>query len=239
MITSGAMKAIQCMNSIFMLRPAGSLRYLSAMRLGGVPIGVPIPPRLAATGIDIVKAMRPLPLAGKAAKTGVRKVSIKAAVAVFEMNIEKSPVISRNPKRTFSLLLPKGLIRLRANSVSSPDFDAAMARIKPARKSIMIGSAKDAIISSESSNSPTPSPLNIQKEFFDTVTHMIDMMLSEVAHAGIHSVSHERVAKTKIAMMRCCTTVNPSIPKQVVGKFHTMAVTTMITKSSQTFFIST
>jgi hypothetical protein len=160
-------------------------------------------------------------------------------VAVFEMNIEKSPVISRNPKRTFSLLLPKGLIRLRANSVSSPDFDAAMARIKPARKSIMIGSAKDAIISSESSNSPTPSPLNIQKEFFDTVTHMIDMMLSEVAHAGIHSVSHERVAKTKIAMMRCCTTVNPSIPKHVVGKFHTMAVTTMITKSSQTFFIST
>ena len=65
------------------------------------------------------------------------------------------------------------------------------------------------------------------------------MMLSEVAHAGIHSVSHERVAKTKIAMMRCCTTVNPSIPKHVVGKFHTMAVTTMITKSSQTFFIST
>ena len=66
MITSGAMKAIQCMKSIFISRPAGSLRYLSAMRLGGVPIGVPIPPRLAATGIDIVKAMRPLPLAGRA-----------------------------------------------------------------------------------------------------------------------------------------------------------------------------
>ena len=77
-------------------------------------IGVPIPPRLAAIGIDIVKAIRPLPLAGSAAKTGVRKVSINAAVAVFEMNIEKSPVISRKPKRTFSLLLPKGLIRLRA-----------------------------------------------------------------------------------------------------------------------------
>ena len=232
------MKAIQCMKSIFILRPAGSLRYLRAIRLGGVPIGVPIPPRLAAIGIDIVKAIRPLPLAGSAAKTGVRKVSINAAVAVFEMNIEKSPVISRNPKRTFSLLLPKGLIRLRAKSVSSPDFDAAIAKIKPARKSIIIGSAKEAMISFESSNSPIPSPLNTPKAFLDTVTHMIDMILSDVAHAGIHSVSHDKVANTKIAIMRCCTTVNPSMPKLLVGRFQMMAVTTTIAKSSQTFFIS-
>ena len=238
-ITSGAMNAIQCMKSIFMLRPAGSLRYLSAMRLGGVPIGVPIPPRLAAIGIDIVKAIRPLPLAGRAAKTGVRKVSIKAAVAVFEMNIEKSPVISRNPKRTFSLLFPKGLIRLRAKSVSSPDFEAAIAKINPARKSIIIGSAKDAMISFESSKSPTPSPLKTPKAFLDTVTHMIDMMLSEVAHAGIHSVSHDRVANTKIAMTRCCTMVNPSIPKALVGRFQTIVVTAIIASSCQTCFVST
>ena len=202
-ITNGVMNAIQWKTSIFMFKPAGSLRYFSAMRLGGVPIGVPIPPRFAATGIDRVKAIRPFPVAGKAAKTGVRKVSIKAAVAVFEMNIEKRPVIRRNPKRTFSLFLPKGVIRLRARSVSSPDLEAAIAKIKPAKKSIMIGSAKDAMISFESRRSPTPSCLKTPKAFFDTVTHMMVIMLRDVAHAGIHSVSHESVAKTKMAMMRC------------------------------------
>ena len=51
------------------------------MALGGVPIGVAIPPKLAAMGILIVSAVRPLPLAGSAAKTGVRKVSIIGAIA--------------------------------------------------------------------------------------------------------------------------------------------------------------
>ncbi len=94
----------------------------------------------------------------------------------------------------------------------------------------MIGSAKDAMISFESSNSPMPSLLKIPKAFFETVTHMIAMILSDVAHAGIHSVSHDRVANTKIAMMRCCTTVNPSMPKLLVGRFQIMAVTTMMAK---------
>jgi hypothetical protein len=154
------------------------------------------------------------------------------------MNMEKRPVMSKKPKSTFSLLFPKGLIRLRAKSVSRPDLDAAIAKIKPARKSIIIGSAKDAMISLESSKSPIPSLLKTPKAFLDTVTHMMAMILSEVAHAGIHSVSHASVAKTKIAMMRCCTTVNPSMPKALVGRFQTMVVTTKMAKSSQTFFIS-
>ena len=58
-----------------------------AIALGGVPIGVPIPPKFAAMGMDIVSAMRPLPFAGSAAKTGVRNVSIIAAVAVLLTNI--------------------------------------------------------------------------------------------------------------------------------------------------------
>ena len=209
------------------------------MRFGGVPIGVPIPPRLAATGMDIVRAIRPFPLAGNAAKTGARKVSIRAAVAVFDMNIENSPVMSRKPSSTFSLFCPKGLIRLRARSVSRPDLDAAIARTNPARKSMMMGSAKDAMISFESRRSPMPSLLKMPKAFFDTVTHMMVMILREVAQAGMHSVSHDKVANTKIAIMRCCTTVSPSMPKMSVGRFHTMAVTTRIARSSQTFFIST
>ena len=102
----------------------------------------------------------------------------------------------------------------------------------------MIGSAKDAMISFESSKSPIPSLLKIPKAFFDTVTHIIAIILSEVAHAGMHSVSHDKVAKTKIAMMRCCTTVSPSMPKVLVGRFQTMVVTTKMAKNCQTFFIS-
>lgn len=166
-------------------------------------MGVPKPPKFAATGIDKVNAIRPLPFAGSAANTGARKVSINAAVAVLEINIENNPVISRKPSKTFSLFFPNGRIRFRANKVSSPDLDAAIAMMKPARKSIMIGSANEAIISVESSNFPTLSPLNTPKAFFDTVTHIIAVRASDVAQAGIHSVSQERIAKTKIAITRC------------------------------------
>lgn len=119
------------------------------------------------------------------------------------MNIENRPVIMRNPNNTFSLLLPNGRIRFFASKVSSPDFDAAMARMNPARKSIMIGSANEAIISSESNSSPMSSPLKSLNEFWETVVHMIVMMESDVAHAGIHSVNQDNVANTKVAMMRC------------------------------------
>ena len=118
-------------------------------------------------------------------------------------------------------------------------MEAAIARMNPARNSMMIGSAKDAMISFESRSSPIPSLLKMPNAFFDTVTHMMVMIARDVAHAGIHSVSHERVANTKIAMMRCCTTVNPSMPKQLVGRFQIMVVTTRMPKNSQTFFIST
>ena len=87
-------------------------------------MGVPKPPKFAATGIDKVNAIRPLPFAGSAANTGARKVSINAAVAVLEINIENNPVIRRKPSKTFSLFFPNGRIRFRANKVSSPDLDA-------------------------------------------------------------------------------------------------------------------
>ena len=202
---------------------------------GGVPIGVPIPPKLAANGIDIVSAMRPFPFAGNDANTGARNVSIRAAVAVFEINIEKIPVMNRKPSSTFSLFFPKGRIIFLANSVSRPDFDAAMARIKPAKNNIIIGSANDAIISFDFNSSPIPSPLKNWNEFSDTVTHIIVIIANDVAHAGMHSVSQESVAKTKMAMMRCCTTVKPSISNTEMGRFQTMAVISTIPKSCHTF----
>ena len=189
------------------------MAYFNLLKIfGGVPIGVPIPPRLAAIGMLMVNATRPLPLAGRAAKTGVRKVSIMAAVAVLETNMEKRPVISKKPRSTFSLFVPKGRMRLRAKSTSSPDLVAAAASIKPPRKSMMVGSAKEAMMCLESISSPMFSPLKGINALSDTVRHIMVMMPSDVAQEGMHSVSHENVANTKIAMMRCWTMVRPSIP---------------------------
>ena len=64
------------------------------------------------------------------------------------------------------------------------------------------------------------------------------IIVSEVAHEGMASVSHDRVANTKMAITRCWITVRPSIQKLLVGRFQMMAVTMTIVRSSHTFFIS-
>src|SRR5574344_1339955 len=197
------MKADQSRNPILRLRPCGSLRYFRAMALGGVPIMVPIPPMLAPTGIAIVRAILPLPLAGKALKTGVRKVSIIAAVAVLDTNMENTPVIKRKPRRTFSDLCPKGFIRFLAIMVSSPDLDAANARMNPPKKSITIGSAIVAIMDSWLINwfLSIPDTMDL-KELSETVNSMIPMREIEVAQAGIASEIHRIVANANIAIIR-------------------------------------
>ena len=144
-MTNGVMNIIHSPKPSCIFRPSGSFRYFRAMVLGGVPMGVPIPPRLAATGIDSAMAIRPLPSGGNWRNTGVRKVSIMAAVAVFDTNIENRPVMRIKPSNTLSLLLPKGLSSTFASWASSPVFVAAMARMKPPINSMMTGSAKVAI----------------------------------------------------------------------------------------------
>ena len=81
-------------------KPSGSFKYFKAMAFGGVPIGVPRPPTLAPIGIAIAKAILPLPSAGSAFKTGVKKVSIIAAVAVLLKNMENTPVTNTKPNNT-------------------------------------------------------------------------------------------------------------------------------------------
>ena len=68
-----------------------------------------------------------------------------AAVAVFDTNMEKSPVTSRKPSNTISLLVPKGRSNTFASWASSPVLVAAMASTKPPMNSMMTGSAKVAI----------------------------------------------------------------------------------------------
>ena len=138
-MVKGIMKAIHSPKP--MLMPI-SFMYLSAIAFGGVPIGVPIPPTLAEIGIARARAVLPFPSAGRALRTGPRKVSIIAAVAVFERNIEKIPVTRRKPRRTILGFLPKGLSITLARNWSRPVFEAAIARTNPPIKSMMIGSAK-------------------------------------------------------------------------------------------------
>ena len=111
------------------------------MAFGGVPIGVPIPPRLAAIGMARARAILPFPSGGRVFRTGARKVSIIAAVAVLLMNIENMPITSRKPRRTNSDFLPNGFRRTRANWTSIPTLVAAIARMNPPRNSIITGSA--------------------------------------------------------------------------------------------------
>ena len=114
------------------------------MALGGVPIGVPIPPRLAATGIANANPAWPFSLAGSVLRTGARKVSIIAAVAVLLMNIENTPMTMRKPRSTNLGLVPNGFSRTLASWTSRPTLVAAIARRNPPRKSMMVGSANAA-----------------------------------------------------------------------------------------------
>ena len=212
-MVSGIIKAIHSPKPKLRSRPLGSFRYFSAMALGGVPMGVPIPPMLAATGIDSVSAIRPLPSGGNERNTGVRKVSIMAAVAVLLTNIENTPVMRMKPSSTFSLFVPKGFISVRASSTSRPDLVAAIAKIKPPKNKMMIGSAKVAIIEAWFSSSLLSMPSRIKvNALFDVVNSNNPITLTDVAHEGIASVIHKMVAKAKMAIMRSCTTVRPSMP---------------------------
>ena len=176
-------------------------------------MGVPIPPMLAATGMESVRAMRPFPSAGNVRNTGARNVSIMAAVAVLLTNIENTPVMRMKPKSTFSLLVPKGRMRVRASRTSRPDFVAAIARMKPPRKRMMMGSAKVAMIDVWSSSSLLSMPLRMKlNALLEVVNSNKPMTLTDVAHDGTASVIHKMVAKAKIAMTRSCMTVSPSMP---------------------------
>ena len=114
---------------------------------------------------------------------------------------------------------------------------AAMSMMKPPKKRMMVGSAKHAMIPWYSSRSPySPSePCMMLKAELDAPNSNTKMMTTEVAHAGMASVSHNITAITKMAMMRCCTTVRPSMPKQSIGRFHTKTVSRAVMRNMSPF----
>ena len=229
--TSGNITIIHWPKPRFISRPAGSFRYFRAMVFGGVPMGVPMPPRLAATGMDIARSMRPLPSGGSWRNTGVRNVSIMAAVAVLDTNMEKSPVMSRKPSSTISLRVPNGFSSTFANCASSPVLVAAIASTKPPMNSIITGSANEAITLLYDSNLPTSSSFTIgRKPLSEQNSSISTMMAIDVAHDDTTSRIHISVAKAKMAMTRCWMTVRSLMPNHSAGIFQSNRVTTSTNK---------
>ena len=121
-------------------KPA-SPRNLTAVAFGGVPMVVPIPPTLAATGIESARPTFPLSSSGRPRRTGVSRASIIAAVAVLLMNMENRAMTTRNARRTDQDFL-NGFRRKRARVTSRPYLVAMLASTNPPRKSMTTGSAK-------------------------------------------------------------------------------------------------
>ena len=139
MITKGTPNIIQSPKVTF--QPFSCMNF-RAMALGGVPMGVPIPPTLAPIGMHRAKAARPRSSGLKRASTGVSRASIMAAVAVLLMNMENRAVTLMRPSSTYFGFVPKGLSSTRARLMSRRNLVAASARKKPPRNRMMMGSAK-------------------------------------------------------------------------------------------------
>ena len=170
--------------------------------LGGVPMGVIIPPRLAPTGIAKARAMRPLPSAGRERNTGVRNASIIAAVAVLLTNAEKIAVTRMKPRSTISDFVPKGFKRTRASATSSFTFVKPMASTKPPMKSMIVGLEKQAKMLLKGTRPDASSGRKKLSALVDTVNSIIVTTIIDVTHEGIASVSHMSAANTNNAIIR-------------------------------------
>src|SRR6056297_946129 len=109
--------------------------------LGGVPIGVAIPPIFAAKGTESaipIRAGSPLSIL---AIMGIITVIIMAVVAVLLINAESAAVTAINPSIMVDVRFPNGLSRILVRFLSKSYLTAASARTKPPRKRIIIGFA--------------------------------------------------------------------------------------------------
>lgn len=113
-----------------------------ATALGGEPIGVPIPPMLAAAGTQMINPLRKGSSSFKLMNKGATKVIIIAVVAVLLMNMEKPAVTNIMPSMTIDGRSPNIFRMVLAKALSTPSFTAAAARINPPKNKISTGSAK-------------------------------------------------------------------------------------------------
>ena len=139
--TSGSAIITQVPNGMWM--PA-FCSAASAIALGGVPIGVAMPPMLAPIGIASTTAIRAGSVSGMRAKIGRITVIIIAVVAVLLMKAESTAVASNNPNTIMAGRSPTGFKKSRVIARSSRYFTDASARRQPPRNRMMMGSASAA-----------------------------------------------------------------------------------------------
>ena len=109
---------------------------------GGVPMGVAIPPILAAKGMLNAMPIRKGSEASVLAMIGNITVIIMAVVAVLLINAESRAVTTISPRMINFGLEPKGLSKMRVRFLSRSYLTAASASTKPPKNSIMIGLAR-------------------------------------------------------------------------------------------------
>ena len=114
-----------------------------------------------------------------------------AAVAVLLINIDMTLIRVKKPSSTHLGLVPNGLSMTRARTMSSPTLLAAIAKTNPPKKSIMIGSAKDAMRSRKLTSSPI---VSLVRPLLDTANRRKTIVVTEVAHAGMISNIHMSAA---------------------------------------------
>ena len=178
-----------------------SFRAPRAIAFGGVPMGVPMPPMLAPSGMARAKAALPRSSSSKSLSTGAKMASIMAAVAVLLMNMENTAVMSMRPRSTNFGFLPKGFNSTRARFKSILYLVAAAAKKNPPKKSMMMGFAKVAMIDLWLIM-VTPSTRKGDSEESDMVTIMSTMTSTDVDQIGNGCRIQKRAAMTKTPMTR-------------------------------------
>ena len=73
---------------------------------------------------------------------------------------------------------------------------------------------------------------------FEVKSSIRPMMATLVAHDGTTSNTHISVAKAKMAIMRCCTTVRLAMPYHSLGMFHSSNVTNSTINACVVFLIT-
>ena len=158
------------------------------------------------------------------------------------MNMENTAVIIMRPRSTHFGSLPNGLRSTRARFLSMLYLQAAEARKKPPKKSMIIGLANVAMMSLNLSGS-TPSTRNGIRAEFESVRIINTITNMEVDQIGNGWRIQKRAAITKIAMTRISRgfkAVSPTKPRASYGtKRAAMASTDAIMSLMSFAFVIT
>ena len=102
-----------------------------------------MPPTFAASGIDSATPARTLP-GGSVRRIGMTTANIVAVVAVFDINMLSSAVISMSPSTVSRALSGNGRSMIAARFLSSPNFSAPCAIMNPPKNRMITGFASAA-----------------------------------------------------------------------------------------------